>query len=90
MKVIWKYKLIIIDVQELQMPFEAEILSTQIQDDIICLWAKVDSQQKLYKRCIQIIGTGNPIDETFNVSRVFIDTVQLDGFVWHIFERIIK
>ncbi len=92
MKVIWKYELPVMDLRTLQMPEGAEILSAQMQRNKLCLWAMVESENKKVDRYIEIIGTGNPVEETLNVVRIFIDTIQLYGgdLIFHVFERIFK
>ena len=91
-KTIWKYPLHPTDIQSISMPKGAVILSCQIQYTGMCIWAIVDPSQEKEERCIEIIGTGNPAPDTFNVERVFIDTVQMHAgdLVWHVFERILK
>lgn len=87
MKTIYKYELKITDSQEVFMPFESVILSAQVQNGKLCLWAEVFPETRLgtVTRTILIYGTGNPIDEE---EKVFIDTAQHNGYVWHIFEKL--
>ena len=88
MSKIYKYTLEITDFQSLALPFNAEILSVQAQNNSICLWAKFKDESETEERYFRIIGTGhefeekNPSVENLN----FISTVQLNGLVWHIFE----
>lgn len=88
MKTIYKYGLQITDLQELEMPKHAKLLSVQFQGDTLCLWALVDNELPSSKKVIEIFCTGNPIVDT---PREFIGTVQqMYGLlVWHVFERII-
>jgi hypothetical protein len=67
------------------MPKGYQILSVEMQNGIICLWALVDPEQPLEVRDIRIAGTGDAIKET---EIVFIGTVLLHGGsrVYHIFE----
>lgn len=81
---IWKFELGFTDFQQIWMPSGAKILTVQIQNGIPCLWAMVDSIAEYEWRNIGIVGTGNPI----NFKGEYIDTIQLDGFVWHVFEII--
>ncbi len=92
MKVIWKYELPVQGIRILKMPESAEILSAEVQRNKLCLWVMVESENKKVARFIEIIGTGNPIEETLNVVRIFIDTIQLYGgdLIFHVFERILK
>lgn len=85
---IWKYELQITDMQQVEMPNGAELLSVANQDGCLCLWAKVDADKQVETRFIEIIGTGNPIAQDMGVDRKFIGTVLMSPFVWHVFERL--
>jgi len=87
-KTIWKFDLKLLDLQPIQMPVGAEILSVQSQCDELKLWAFVNPFNKTTIRYIEIYGTGHRIDYKF--KRNFIGTVQMEkhGLVWHVFERI--
>ncbi len=91
-KTIWKYTLDPVDIQTLKMPEGSVILSCQLQKVDMCIWAIVDPLRKKVERYIEVIGTENNVNETVNVKRIFIDTVQMHGgdLVWHVFERILK
>lgn len=82
---IWKYELKAV-LNDLHMPVGAEILSVQVQRDIICLWAKVNIDAPKAYRTFELIGTGHPMSEG---PATYIDTVQLaEGYLaFHIFER---
>lgn len=87
MKQIWKYQIPVVDMQGVQMPEGAEILSAQIQEpQQLCLWVLVDPSKRKVERCITIHGTGHIVLQPEN--KRFIDTVQLmDGqLVFHVFE----
>ena len=81
---IWKYPLQITDYQTLRLPQDAQILSVQMQQGILCLWAKVNIDFPLENRHIAVVGTGNPI--AFGIRARFIGTVQDGPLVWHVFE----
>jgi len=88
-KRIYKYQLDVTDWQVLMMPKDAEILTVQIQNGNVCMWALVDVLQSPREREFHIYGTGNPItDETKNLK--YISTFQMrDGrLVFHVFEKI--
>ena len=80
--VIWKYVLELVDVQKVQMPRNAKILSVAKQGDIICLWAMVNPEVATTGRDIAIVGTGNPC---WCSGWDFVGTVVDEPFVWHIF-----
>ena len=88
---IWEYPLEIQDVQTIRMPIGAEILTVQIQDDNLCLWAVVDADSKALTepRFIQIYGTGHPMIGT-SLDRKYIATFQIMKLVYHVFEYIVK
>jgi hypothetical protein len=85
MKTIYKYELKITDIQSIEMPIGAEILSAGLQKQTPCIWALVEDENKLQNRIIEVLGTGNPIIQ--EGSRKFIGTFILaNGFVGHVFE----
>lgn len=88
MMVIYKYPILVIDSQCIELPKGAVILSVGVQNEIqVCLWAVVDPTQGVEYREIVIIGTGNPMTELpANLRRAFIGTVLQGPFVWHVFE----
>lgn len=83
MNAICKYELIVTDSQTVYMPRGAKILSVQMQDGIMQMWAMVDNFKLPGGRIINIIGTGNPISEP---PGEFIATVQMRNLVWHVFD----
>lgn len=89
MKTIWKYPLQVTDLQTLEIPQGAQILSAQIQSGQLTLWALVDTSNPCEKVKIEVVGTGNPIDDSFS-DRKYISTVQMGPFVWHVFQRLSK
>lgn len=87
MKSIWKFSLDIVHIQTIEMPAGAEILCTQVQGGVLCIWALVDPRAKLECRVLNVIGTGHPVDDA---PKKYIGTAQMsDGrLVWHVFERL--
>ncbi len=90
MKTIWKFVLVITDQQEIEMPWDAEILSVQFQGEQLCLWALVEPglYPKPDKRLFLMFGTGHPIRDELLRSCRFVATVQhhKGQLVWHVFE----
>ena len=84
--VIWKFELKITGMQEVYMPEGAELLSVASQNGNLCLWAMVNPSKEHRCRCIEIIGTGNPVQT--EVCRKFIGTAVVSPWVWHVFERV--
>lgn len=70
--------------QEVAMPEDAKILTAQMQDGVLCLWAMVSEPLPKEIRYITIIGTGHPIGSEY---LIYIATVQAGPLVWHVFEH---
>lgn len=83
-KMIYKYPLVLTEKQSLAMPKNAEILDVQVQNNVIVLWALVDPETNDEVRKFEIFGTGVAMAD---VTRIYLGTVQKNGFVWHVFER---
>jgi hypothetical protein len=87
MRTIFKYPLVVKSFQTLSIPYGAKLLTVQVQRDIPCLWAEIDSEKVSEFRSIEIFGTGHPIPEG---NRIYIGSFQLEGgnFIGHCYERI--
>jgi len=79
MKTIYKYS-----VHALDMPIGAKILSVQMQDGRIVLWAEVDPDVATEPCVFEVFGTGQQMTDT---NRQYIGTVQDGPMVWHIYRR---
>lgn len=84
---VYKYELEITDEQTIRLPFNAELLTVQMQGDKCCLWALVDPRHELNERTICIYGTGYPIPNGIRLK--YISTFQIPhlGLVFHAFEK---
>ncbi len=72
-----------IDRETVYIPMQenASILDIQLQDRVPTLWFECDPAADISGRLLEIVGTGNgPRDGRY------IATLQLDGFVWHIYD----
>lgn len=85
-KRIYKYELEITDEQTVEIPWGAQLLSVQMQNNKPCLWALVDVMHTKQEYHIEIIGTGNPMKDPLEELR-YLDTFQLGGFVGHVFYK---
>ena len=88
---IYKYQLETTTQQVINLPVNAEILTVQNQNELPCLWALVDSEQKeTEERYIEIFGTGHDVGYDMGIERKYIATYQLmnGNFIGHVFERI--
>jgi len=87
-KSIWKFALETIDIQHIEMPTDAEILTIQTQDEIPCIWALVNPDAPKRTVYFEIFGTGDRIRDT--TKRKYIGTYQLrkGSLVFHCFQLI--
>lgn len=87
---IWKFPLVVDDMQEILMPDRAEVLAVQVQNDRPCIWALVD--EKLHptaRRVFVTIGTGHPIPYPMATLK-YVGTYQIaeGALVFHVFEKL--
>jgi len=84
MKTVHKYPFRIGD-PSFSMPQDAELLCVQMQGDMPCLWALVETDNPMVTRRIKIRGTGH---DCSGVGR-YISTFQMAGgaLVFHAFEE---
>jgi hypothetical protein len=87
---IYKYLLEIADIQTIEMPKGAQVLTVQRQNNSIALWVLVDATLETEKRTFEILSTGKAFKEEKGVERKYISTFQVSNgiFVFHVFERI--
>ena len=90
--VIYKYPLDLEgqDIKEIIMPLGANVLTVQVQRDVVCLWAMVPTDLPDYAggeevRRFLVIGTGHRLPE--HPTR-YVGTVQMvnGALVLHVFE----
>ena len=83
---VWKYEIPEADTFQLELPFDAKILSVNVQGGNPCIWAEVNPGDALVQRSFRTCGTGHdiPADE----KREFIGTFLLHqgALVFHLFE----
>jgi hypothetical protein len=86
MKSVWKFPLAVADVQPIDVPAGARILTVQAQGDMVNLWALVDTNASMEKRYIAVVGTGHEAPAHGQLKH--ISTFQLRGgaLVFHAFE----
>jgi hypothetical protein len=84
---IYKYCLELKNLQAVQIPRGAKLLSVQIQRGNLCVWALVDPGMPTENRLISVHGTGHPLSDDDHGT--FLGTVQMAGgdLVWHVFDR---
>lgn len=88
MKTIWKFTLKPDTITHLEMPKEAKILTVQAQNNDVCMWAIVDTDNAIEERKFEIYGTGHNLPEAI-LHQEYIGTLQLYNgtLVFHLFER---
>lgn len=87
-KKIYKYVLDVKDGdQELKIPHSGRIVHVGKQNSQICLWVEFNGYTlPAQKRYFNVFGTGHHIPSEFG----HIGTVQMDSFVWHVYEGSFK
>jgi hypothetical protein len=90
---IYKFPLVVTDYQKVYFPKNARILSAQVQNSVLCIWAICDAKtEEKEEREFEIFGTGNPFYENshFGKEHKFIATFQQHNgsFVGHLFELV--
>ncbi len=85
MKTIWKYQF---DSRTLEMnkmiPVGSLLLDVQVQNDSICAWFLVETDNELVNLKLNAYMTGEDLPDD---SGVYVSTVQLGEFVLHIFDQ---
>ncbi len=88
---IFKYKITALD-QNIKIPKGAEILSVGVQKGEIMIWALVDVKEvaeELITRKFLVTGTGwdvSSFKEDKESDFIFIGTVFIDVYVFHVFD----
>lgn len=80
-KRIYKYELAVVDRQFIRMTRHSDILSVQVQNGKICLWASVTLDEYHEDVAFFIVGTGHNTPEG-----EYLATVQIGELVWHVYK----
>lgn len=87
------------DFQYVCLPVDSRILSVQVQNETICLWALIDVppigcgcqeeaqdfETDWVRKSIYMFGTSQPLEDSVGVDALYLSTVQLGQRVLHIF-----
>lgn len=85
MRTIWKFPLEIGETT-VEMPNASLVLSVQVQQGSLALWAEVDPGQSRVRRRFTVYGTGHSMPE--NPGRYLCTFQAHDGkFVGHVYEN---
>lgn len=83
---VWKAILKPTDIQDIEVPENAELLTVREQFEQICIWYKCNPDNPMTTRRIAIVGTGHAAPE----GARYVGTGFLHGgqLVLHVFERV--
>lgn len=81
---IFKYPLMLTDIQKIKMPMNYKIIAFKMQGTIPTIWAIVDDQAPARYVTIIIKGTGHDISED---DLSYVGTVLDGNLVWHLFHK---
>ncbi len=70
---------------DLAMPYRSKILAFQVHNGEPVIWVLVDTDTVSDMRHFAIRGTGEAMND-WRSSDIYIGTVQIPPFVWHLFE----
>ena len=84
MNLIHKEILKLVTEQTLKLPTSAMIRKVALQQGNLCVWYQFDEMDYNTKDVIfKIVGTGFA---EIDVNWAYLDSIFMDGFVWHIFQ----
>lgn len=83
MPVIYKYQFEISELFYLELPSVRQILAVQLQHGTPTMWVLVNPDYVKENVLFRTLATG---EQSKYSPGKYISTIQLDGFVWHIFE----
>lgn len=81
---IWKFELRVTDVQTIEMPAGARVLTVAAQGPALMLWAEVDPSAPVKPLTVRVVGTGFTYGE-WRERAGYLGTAQVGPFVWHVF-----
>lgn len=86
---VFKYQVEVSDYPEIDMKIGAHILSFQVQQGGLCIWAIVNPDGDDEVRRFRLVGTGHEINEPERKLKYIGTTQMLEGRVlFHLFELI--
>ena len=83
MKTIYKYELLNLGVNEIEIPVCSEYLKVDAQRGVICLWALVDTEKRPTKVKLIVVGTGCDINSFSEEKDCQIFLTKVEGDVEH-------
>jgi len=85
MKTIHKYEIDITDTPVVSMPKFAKVRHFGVQNGKAFIWCEVDTDSPVVDHEFKLFGTGHPIINKYNSEMKYLGTIQLNGFVWHLY-----
>lgn len=85
--VIFKYPIVNTELQTVDLPAGAKILSVQEQSGQLCLWALVNQSHVSYMRHIRIEHTGSEFGQTNSLAHIGTLLTAGGDYVLHVFEE---
>jgi hypothetical protein len=73
---------------QLEMPYDAEVINAEIQNDWPHFWAMVPENSNVATRTFLMVSTGEELSECNRL--VYINTISVlkNSTIWHIFEKL--
>ena len=86
MVTIYKYPLVVDDVQLVETHRDATVLCVQVQHGGPVVWLRVNTERPRCRRTFRVVGTGHPANDI--VVMPYVGTFQLQGgaLVFHLFD----
>lgn len=81
--VIYKFQIPLEEYFKVEIPLDATFLSAQLQNGSMQMWWLCPPNIKSTK-CFRLFGTGTSFDLH---DLTYLASIQMDGFVWHLFEE---
>ena len=86
MKTVYRYE-INQAINDVNLPIGAKVLSVGVANNIISLWALVDTESGTEKRKFLVFGTGSDMSKTETYNLTFVGTIRKSNtYAFHIFE----
>lgn len=83
MKRVWKFPILMMDEQRLEIPFGSKPLYVGLDPSgNPCIWYEVNPQETVSQVMFYVVGTGNPIPTRVNI---YLGSFVHGSFVWHVY-----
>ena len=72
------------NVSSVAIPKGGKVLTTAMQDGLVCIWVEVDQHAPTELRTFKIYGTGHEMLDSEH--QVYVGTIFDNPYVWHVYE----